>query len=69
MSPRKGNRERIGDVLSSLIDELEERDDLSEVPVKDLLSSIMTAAKLLAAVEDQSKASDPVQEAIKALKK
>jgi hypothetical protein len=69
MNPKKSNHERIGDVLSSLIDELEERDDLSEVPVKDLLSSIMTAAKLLVAVEDQSKASDPIQEAIKALKK
>jgi polyhydroxyalkanoate synthesis regulator phasin len=69
MKPKKSNHDRIGDVLSSLIDELEERGDLSEVPVKDLLSSIMTAAKLLVAVQDESKASDPIQEAIKALKK
>jgi hypothetical protein len=69
MKPTKSNHARIGDVLSSLIDELEMRDDLSEVPVKDLLSSIMTAARLLVAVEDQNKAADPIQEAIKSLKK
>lgn len=68
MKQPKPVKERLDDVFHTLIDELECRNDLQDVPVKDLLSSIMTVAKLMAAVEDSKQLNDPLQDAIKALK-
>ena len=65
----KSSNERLSVVLESLIDELESRDDLSEVPVKDLLSSIMTTARLLNTVKEKEEATDPLLNAINSLKR
>lgn len=69
MSQKKTSNERLSVVLESLIDELENRDDLSEVPVKDLLLAIMTTAKLLNTVKDAEAAQDPLAQAINSLKR
>lgn len=61
-------KERLDEVFHTLIDELESREDLGDVPVKDLLASIMTTAKLMAAVETNEGTADPIRDAIKALK-
>lgn len=65
----KSSTERLETVLNTLIDELEEREDFSEVPVKDLLSSIMTAARLLNTIKEKEDEIDPLANAINSLKK
>ena len=69
MIQKKTSNERLSVVLQSLIDELENRNDLSEVPVKDLLLAIMTTAKLLNTVKDAETAENPLANAINSLKR
>lgn len=66
---QKTNKDRLGEVLSTLIDELELRKDLSEVPIKDLINSIVNTAKLIQTVEGSTENQDPIKKAIDALKR